>query len=435
MKQTPSITHSLSRWFATICVLLLALAGASFAAQGDEWTQFRGPGGAGVATAEGLPTTWDSQKNIVWKAELPGPGTSSPVILGNRIFLTCYSGYAESIDNPGDQEQLMRHVVCVDRASGAILWTKEFKPKLPESEYRGGNNTRHGYASSTPTTDGERLYVFFGKSGVFGLDLEGNTLWHTDVGSETNSWGSATSPVLYKNLLIVNADIESGALIALDKTTGKPVWQTSGLDQSWSSPCLVNAGFATEIVLNLPNEVAGFDPDTGEKLWYCEGIPDGYVCPTPLAHDGIVYVIGGRKNTVVAVRAGGRGDVTSSHVLWKAEVGSNVTSPVYIDGYLYWLHDSRGYAYCLNAKTGEVVYEEKLDPSPGLLYASVTAADGKLYAPSQDNGTYVVAANPKFEQLAVNQFQNDPSRTNASVVVSNNQLILRTDKAVYCIGQ
>lgn len=435
MNQTPNISKNLPRWFVTSCVLLLTIAGMSFAAQGDEWTQFRGPDGSGTATANGLPATWDSQKNVVWKTELPGPGTSSPVILGNRIFLTCYSGYAESIENPGDQNQLMRHLVCVDRASGALLWRKDFKPKLPESDYRGGNNTRHGYASSTPATDGKRLYVFFGKSGVFGFDLEGNTLWQTDVGSETNSWGSATSPLLYEDLVIVNASIESNSLVALDKKTGELKWRARGIDQCWSSPALVHAGDSREVVLNLPNEVAGFDPNTGDKLWYCEGIPDSYVCPTAISHDGVVFVIGGRKNTVVAVRVGGRGDVTNSHVLWKAEVGSNVTSPVYVNGYLYWFHDSRGFAYCLDAKTGEVMYTEKLEPSPGLLYASVTAADGKLYAPSQDNGTYVVSANPKFEQLAVNQFQNDPSRTNASVVISNNQLILRTDKAVYCIGQ
>ena len=424
-----------SHGLVTLFFLVLASAGVGFAASAEEWTQFRGPDGSGISGAVGVPTAWGSQENVVWKTELPGPGTSSPIILGNRLYLTCYSGYAESIEDPGDMNRLMRHLVCVDRTSGALLWTKDFAPNLPESEYRGGNNTRHGYASSTPTTDGERLYVFFGKSGVYGLDLEGNILWHTDLGTDTNGWGSATSPSLYKNLVIVNASVESGSLVALNRETGDVVWRTPGIKGSWSSPALVAVGESHEVVLNLPNEVAGFDPDTGEKLWHCEGIPDGYVCPTPLAHEGVVYVIGGRKNTIVAVRAGGRGDVTSTHVLWKAGVGSNVTSPVYLDGYLYWFHDSRGFAYCVNAETGDVVYEQKLDPSPGLLYASVTAVDGRLYAPSQDNGTYVVAATPEFQQLAVNRFEDDPSRTNASVAVSNNQLIVRTDKAVYCIGQ
>ena len=371
---------------------------------------------------------------MLWKAPLTGAGTSSPVILGDKVYLTCYSGYAQSIDTPGEMNSLMRHVVCVDRASGALRWTKDFQPLLPESVYEGGNNTRHGYASSTPTTDGQRLYVFFGKSGVYALDLDGNIVWQADVGSNTNDWGSASSPVIYKDLLIVNASVESASLVALNRETGTIVWKTPEINETWGSPAFVSVGDATEVVLNLPNEVAGFDPATGEKLWYCTGIPDGYVCPTPLAHDDIVYVLGGRKNTAIAVRAGGRGDVTGTHVLWTAKVGSNVNSPVYLDGFLYWFHDSRAFAYCVNANTGEVVYEQKLEPDPGLLYASVTAADGKLYAASQANGTYVVSAKPVFEQIAVNQFADDPSRANAAVAVSNNQLIVRTDSAVYCIG-
>lgn len=431
-----------SRWrrrqvYATLGALVfiaMAVSQASHADPGD-WTQFRGPDGSGVTQGNGLPVTWSSSEHVVWKTALPGPGTSSPIILGNRVYLTCYSGYAESIEDPGDMNRLMRHLVCVDRDTGEKLWTKDFPPELPESEYVGGNSTRHGYASSTPATDGERLYVFFGKSGVFAFDLDGNTLWQADVGSGTDSWGSATSPVLCGNLVIVNASVESGALIALQRTTGDVVWRTEGINKSWSSPALVAVGESQEVVLNLPREVAGFDPATGEKLWHCEGIPDGYVCPTPLVHDGVAYVIGGRKNTIVAVRAGGRGDVTNTHMLWKADVGSNVTSPVFIDGYLYWFHESRGFAYCLNGETGEIVYEANLEPSPGLLYASITAADGKLYAPSQDNGTYVVAAAPQFQQLAVNRFEDDPSRTNASIAVSDKHLILRTDKAVYCVGE
>lgn len=422
---------------AVIGIIALASVGVApdaFAAT-NNWTQFRGPGGSGVAEASGVPATWDSSQNIVWTTALPGPGTSSPIVLGNRVYLTCYSGYAESIDDPGNMNDLMRHLVCLDRTTGEHQWTKDFEAELPESEYQGGNSTRHGYASSTPVTDGERVYVFFGKSGVYGFDLDGNTLWHTDVGSDTHSWGSATSPLLYEDLVIINASVESGSLVGLNRETGDIVWRTPGIIKSWSSPALVSVGDSDEIVLNLPNEVAGFAPRTGEKLWYCEGIPDGYVCPTPIAHDGVAYVIGGRKNTIVAVRAGGQGDVTGTHLLWKQDVGSNVTSPIHINGYLYWFHESRGYAYCVNAETGEVVYEQKLDPSPGLLYASVTAVDGRLYAPSQDNGTYVVAATPQFQQVAVNRLDKDPSRTNASVAVSNNQLILRSDKAVYCIGK
>lgn len=407
----------------------------SAVAPAAEWTGFRGPQSSGKAEATNLPVTWDSRTNIVWKQGLPGLGTSSPVVTGSRVYLTCYSGYAESIDEPGQMEKLTRHVVCLDRKTGKTIWTKDFKAKMPESEYQPGNNSRHGYASSTPATDGQRLYIFFGISGVYCLDLDGNVLWNTDVGSGTHGWGSATSPLLYEDLVIVNASVESKSLVALDKTTGKEVWRTEGTGGSWSSPVLVDAGGKQEVVLNLPRKLAGYDPKTGKELWHCEGIPDGYVCPTVIVNGDVVYAIGGRKNTAIAVRAGGRGDVTDTHILWTADKGSNVSSPVYLDGRLYWFHESRGKAYCLDAKTGEVIYEEDLEPRPGLIYASVTAADGKLYAPSQENGTYVLAAKPQFEQLAVNVLEDDNTRTNASIVVSGDQLLLRTDEAIYCIGR
>jgi outer membrane protein assembly factor BamB len=434
MNNTSNLKTNLLRksWLVCSAVALGSLLAAS--AWGSDWTRFRGPGGGGKVEATNLPVTWDAQKNIVWKTELPGLGTSSPIVLGTNIYLTCYSGYAESIREPGEMQELVRHLVCLDRDSGKILWSRKFAPKFPESEYRSGNNSRHGYASSTLATDGKKLYAFFGISGVYGFDLDGNTLWNTDVGSGTHGWGSGTSPLLYRNLVIVNASVESGSLIALDKDTGQIVWRTPGIKKCWSSPMLVQAGDQQELVLNVPHKLTGFDPDTGDELWYCDGIPDGYLCPTVITHEDVVFAIGGRKNTAIAVRAGGRGNVTQTHVLWTADKGSIVSSPVYLDGYLYWCHESRGKIYCLDAKTGNVVYEESLTPRPGLIYASITAADGKLYAPSREEGTYVLAAKPQFQQLAVNQFQDDPSRTNASIAVSNNQLIMRTDKVIYCIG-
>lgn len=423
------------------CSVVLACGFLATTVSGGDWTQFRGPGGQGKAEAKGLPSTWDSNKNVIWKTNLPGPGTSSPVTLGNKVFVTCYSGYAETIDDPGEVGNLMRHVVCIDRVSGKVLWDKEFKAKMPESLYSGSkNNTWHGYASSTPVIEGDRLYVFFGISGVYAFDLDGNVIWQADVGRETHGWGCGTSPIIYKDLLIVNASVESTALIALDKKTGKEVWKVEGVSKCWSSPMLVEVGGTQELVLNLPgtgkekgSTLTGFDPATGKKLWNCEGPPDTYLCPSAVSHDGVVYVIGARKNTAIAVRAGGRGDVSGSHVLWSVGEGSNVTSPIYLDGHLYFMHE-KGTAVCLDAKTGAVVYKEKLDPESGLLYASLVAADGKLYIPSQHNGTFVLAAKPTFELLAVNKFQDDDSRVNASIAVSNNQLILRTEKAIYCIG-
>ena len=418
---------------AVVCVGWCVVAANVAAA--EDWTGFRGPRGLGTAQAENLPVTWDSKKNIVWKQDLPGPGTSSPIVVGAHIYLTCYSGYGLSVEEPGEQTDLARHVLCLDRKTGEIIGKKSLEAKMPESKYGPRNDSRHGYASSTIATDGENLYVFFGVSGVYCLDMKGNVVWNTEVGSGTHGWGSGTSPVLYKNLVIVNASVESKTMFALDKATGQVVWSVPDVGGCWSSPMLVDVGEKQELVLNIPKKLTGFDPATGEELWHCAGIPDGYVCPSVISNGGVVYAIGGRKRTAIAVRAGGRGDVTDSHVLWTEGKGSNVSSPVYLDGHLYWFDESRERTYCLNAETGETVYEERLDPRPGLIYSSVTAADGKLYVVSQGAATYVLAAQPEFKQLAVNLFEDDETRTNASIVVTDNQLLMRTDKAIYCIGQ
>jgi outer membrane protein assembly factor BamB len=415
-----------------LSILVLSLASPATA---EDWIGFRGGTHYGIAAAEGLPVSWNDNENIVWKHELPGLGSSSPIVVGNRLLITCYSGYAESIDAPGEMDNLRRHIVCVDKKSGDLLWNTTIEPVLPESRYKPGNDSRHGYASSTPTSDGERLYVQFGKNGVYCLDLDGNQKWRADVGDGTHGWGSGASPLLVDDLLIVNASVESGALIGLDKRTGREIWRTEEIKKCWSSPVLVQNQEGHEVVLNLPRKLAAFDPATGAQLWHCDGIPDSYVCPSPIVHEGVVYAIGGRENTAIAVRPGGRGDVNETHVLWRTNKGSNVSSPVFADGNLFWLHESRGIAYCLDAATGAVKYEQRLRPRPGLIYSSATAADGKLYALSQENGAYVLAANPnKLEQLAVNTFESDTTRCNASMVIIDNRLYLRTDKAVYCLG-
>jgi outer membrane protein assembly factor BamB len=312
---------------------------------------------------------------------------------------------------------------------------KEFKPQLPESAYKGGNNSWHGYSSSTPTTDGTHLYVFFGKSGVYCLDLDGKQVWHAEVGSNTRGWGSSNSPVLFNDLLIINASVESGKIVALDKKSGEQVWESKKLKGSWNTPLLVQVGDKTELVYSLPEQIVAIDPTDGKELWTCEGIPDrGYVVPSAITHAGIVYVIGGRKNTAIAVKAGGRGDVTKTHRLWNTPVGSNVVSPVYHNGYIFWVHEKQGIANCLNAQTGEVVYKERLEPRPGIVYSSGLAADGKVYAVSQHNGTYVLAAKPEFEVVAHNTFEDDDARANASPIVSRGQLLLRNDAYLYCIG-
>ncbi len=400
-------------------------------AMGAEWTQFRGPHGLGTSTETGLPVEWSAKDNIAWRTELPGPGSSSPITVGKRIFLTCYTGYALDPKAPGDMNDLRRHVVCVERTSGKILWTKEFMPLLPEHKYTG-EGTYHGYAASTPTTDGQRLYVFFGKAGVYCLDLDGEELWHTLVGKNISGWGSAASPLLYKDLLIINASVESGALVALDRHTGKEVWRAGKINSAWDTPLLVTLpGGAVELVISTQDRLRGFDPDKGTELWNADGI-HRYVCPSVVAHDGVVYAIGG-GHTSLAVRAGGRGDVTETHTLWRTKPGSNVSSPVYHQGHLYWADDNGGVVNCQDAATGKFVYRERLKPDAGRIYASALLADGKIYYVTREKGTYVVAASPQFKQLAHNVFADDPCRTNATPAVSDG-LLLRTDQYLYCIG-
>ena len=412
---------------------MLVLLAAVPAVPARDWPQFRGPGALGSSGAKGIPLSWGDDKNIAWKTPLPGPGASSPITLDKKIFITCFTGFATSSREPGEMTNLKRHLLCLNLADGKIIWDTPVPAEMPEQEKIREN---HGYASSTPAADAERIYAFFGKSGVFAFDHSGKQLWQTRVGDKLNGWGSATSPVLYKDLLIVNASIESDSLIALDKKTGNEVWRAPGASESWHAPVFVRAPDGkTEVVIAKNGRVLGFDPDTGAALWNVKtGIP-WYMCPTPVVDNSIVYVIGGRTpNGALAIRAGGRGDVTASHVVWKIGKGSNVPSPVLHDDHLYFAHENLGIIYCVNAKTGEVVYEERLEPSPGQIYASPVLADGKIYFTGRGGRTIVIAASPKFETLGENTLESNRGVFNSSPAIAGNRLLLRSNKFLYSIG-
>jgi hypothetical protein len=264
---------------------------------------------------------------------------------------------------------------------------------------------------------------------VFAFDMEGKELWKADVGTGTHGWGSGTSPVLHKDLLIVNAGVESGSLVALNKNTGKEAWRAKGISESWSTPILVKVPDGqAELVVSASHKIIGFDPDTGKELWHADSYT-WYVCPSLVAHGGVVY--GLQNSTSVAVKAGGRGDVTKSHTLWQNKFGDVVTSPVYHDGHIYW---ASGSAYCVRADNGKEVYRERLHPDAGKIYASPVVADDKIYYVSREEGAYVVAAGPKFKLLAHNTL-GDKSIFNGSPAISNSQLLLRSDKYLYCIGK
>jgi outer membrane protein assembly factor BamB len=406
-----------------VSAILLGDASGQTVAKTD-WPQFRGLGALGHSDASGLPISWSDDANIAWKTALPGPGASSPITLGNRVYLTCYTGYRGGREG-GDMASLRRHLLCMDLATGKLIWDAPVSAVLPEQERIRED---HGY--------GERVYVFYGKSGVFAFDLNGKQLWQANVGSTLNGWGSATSPVVHQDLLLVNASVESNSLVALDKRTGKEVWRAGGVNESWHAPVLVTTKDGkTEIVIAMMKKLAGFDPANGQQLWHCDTGINWYMCPTPIAQDGIVYAVGGRTpNGGLAVRAGGRGDVTQSHVLWKVNKGTNVPSPILHNGHLYFAHENLGIAYCLNAMTGETVYEERLSPSPGGIYASPVLAGGNIYYTGRTGRTVIVAARPTLKVIGDATLENNRGVFNASAAVAGQRLLLRSDKFLYCIG-
>ena len=398
-------------------------------ATASTWSQFRGPAGQGISQSQGLPVTWSADQNLVWKTPLPGPGGSSPVVHGDRLFLTCYTGYAVPGSTGGDMASLRRHLLCLDRADGKILWTRDVPAAQPEEE----KVRDHGYASSTPLVDADRVYVFFGKSGVFAFSHHGEELWRNSVGSNTHGWGSAASPVLHQDLVIINAAVESESLVALNKATGREVWRAGGMKESWNTPILVPvAGGQQELVVAMLGQVLGFDPATGEKLWSCATGIGWYMVPSLVNDRDIVYCIGGRTGGSLAVRAGGRGDVTQSHRLWTLNKGSNVSSPLLHEGHLYWLHENLGILYCVEAATGRLVYEERL-ANAGQFYGSPILAEGRIHGVTRNGRGFVLAANPKFEVLARNELA-DRASFDASPAVDGHRLLLRSDKFLYCLG-
>lgn len=412
-------------------LLLVCLASTLHAA---DWPQFRGPTGDGVTTETNLPLNWSEKENLVWRTELPGPGSSSPIVSGERVFLTSYSGYGVDIKAPGDMSNLTRHALCLDKRSGKILWDYPVKTDLPETAYNGSYITMHGYASSSAVTDGKGVFFFMANAGVFAFTMDGKKVWDVSVGEKPHPWGVGTSPILYGDLLIVNAALESNQLLALDRKTGKTVWSAKGFPASWNTPTIVKVGGHDELVVNSSGKLRAFDPKDGKELWSCESIKAAELCPSVVAHDGVVFVLGG-GGKAFAVRAGGKGDVTATHIVWQVQKGSNVGSPVYHGGHLYFVNDTRGTATCLDAKTGETVYEQPLmKEKRDRWYATPLLSGERLYYTSRQSGSVVLAAKPQFEVLATNVIADDVSVTNASLGVSDGQIFLRSDKFAYCFG-
>lgn len=428
-------------------VLLAAGLFSASALAGANWPQLRGPDADGTAKNAGIPLTWSTTENIAWKTEMPGPGSSSPIIWDGKVFVTCWSGYGDK-EGADDMTKLQRHLVCLSLEDGKVLWDSAVPAAQPEDPFQGFI-TEHGYASNTPVTDGERVYVFFGKSGALAFDFDGKQLWQVDLGrnSSNRRWGSAASPVLHQDTVIVNASDESRAIYALDKKTGSQLWKAEGdtLELAYSSPVAVEReGGITDLVIAVPQELWALNPETGKLRWYALHELPGNVSPALVVTADSLIMTGGYPRTATAAfsRRGGKGDVTAANKLWETSDSSYVPSPVLHEGRLYVIND-QGFAICMDAKTGQTVFRERAMQQQGggfgrrgggkPFYASPILADGRLICVSRRNGALVMAAEPQFKILATNVIEGDSSQFNGTPAVSGGRMLLRSERAVYCI--
>ncbi len=341
---------------------LAAMLVASVAAA--DWPRFRGPSGNAVADAtDSIPSTWSPTANLAWKTELPGPGASSPIIVAGRAFVTCYSGYGLSQEDPGQIENLVRHLVCIDLKTGEKLWQQDVPASLPEDPYSGIGVTAHGYASHTPVSDGKHVYAFFGKGGVHAFDLDGKALWQAEVGKESDpaKWGSSSSPVVYQDTVIVTASAESQAIIGFDKLTGKELWrqEASGLDNMWGTPSLVQVEpNRSELVMCVAKELWGLDPTTGKLLWYADATGADQAYSSIVLDGKRIYAFTGRGGGSIALDAGGSGDISKSNTVWTGRESSSFASPVRYQSKLYLIKD--GILTVVDAATGEKLEQLRL---------------------------------------------------------------------------
>lgn len=400
-------------------------------ASADNWPMWRGANGDGTSTESNLPQKWTQTENVGWKVVLPDRGNSTPVVWGNKLFLT------QAIE-----KEKKRLLLCFDKKSGNKLWeagTIYSEPELTHST--------NPFASASPATDGERVIVFFASAGVFCYDMNGKELWkRTDLGQQHHIWGNGTSPVLAGDRVFLNfGPGENTVMYCFDKKTGKTLWQhkepggASGEAGnktwlgSWSDPLFRNVGSRDELLMSYPGRACAFDPMTGKELWTCQGLTP-LVYNSPLYVDGMMIAMCGYGGAAMAVKTGGSGDVTETHRVWHLpRVQQRIGSGVIHEGHHYILTDG-GIVECRNVKTGELVYQERLKgPGPTAKNWSslVLSADGQCYAANQGGDCFVFKAGPEFELLATNSLG---ELIIGSIAISDGRLYIRGYKNLWCIG-
>lgn len=456
-------------------LLLCAAVVAAAAQAGDfeslrleNWPQWRGPNADGVSPSGTPPTSWDESTNIKWKVEIPGSGTSTPIVWKDRIYLTTAiktdkkgkpvdpssspqrpgrpprrggaeqgdprsgSGFGATLTPPENLYQFL--VLCLDRKSGKVIWQKVATEQQPHEGHHG----HHGFASASPTTNGELLFASFGSRGIFCFDLEGNLQWERDLGDMRTrfGFGEGTSPVVHGNSLVINWDHEGESFITcLDARTGKDKWRVDRDEPTtWNTPLIVEYGGVTQVVVNGTNRARSYDLADGRLIWECGGQFTNPIA-SPVASDGVVYCMTGyRGYALYAIPLDSQGDITDGDkILWQHDGGTPyVASPLLYDGLLYTVKGRNGILSCFKADTGEKLFEEQRVEDVPEVYSSIGGAAGKVYLTSRDGTTVVIKHGPKLEILATNRLDEG---VDASPVFVGKDLFLRGTKHLYCISE
>jgi outer membrane protein assembly factor BamB len=423
------------------------------AGSSPNWAQWRGPDSQGISSEKNLPTEWSETKNVLWKTAIPGLGFSSPIIWEKKVFLTSAieSGPAPADYKPGKHmigDKEFKHpewvgtdklhtfkVFCLERDSGKILWQRTaYEGTVFDYRHRRGT-----YAAPTPVTDGKYVYVYFGAEGLYCYDTDGKLIWKKSLGViRAMGMGIGTSPVLYENLLILQCDQEfdgkESFITALDKKTGKEVWRVARpIQASWATPVIARTETRAELVTSGNEFLISYDPATGKELWRATGL-HSHAIATPVVGHGLVILSSGYPSkAIVAIRLGGSGSLDGTDkIVWRYNKGTSyVPSPILYGDYVYLMSDA-GIFTCLNAKTGEVVYEGGRVPIATKFYgASPVAFDGKILITSDDGDTFVIKAGPKHEVLGTNSI-GEPCRT--SFAIADGKLFVRGEKNLFCIS-
>ncbi len=408
-----------------LAIAFLATALFTSATHAENWPGWRGPRGDGTSTGTGFPLKWSKTENVKWKLELPGSGHSSPIVSMGRVFVTgCVA------------KEKARVLYCVDRTSGKLLWEKSVV--VAELERKHGENS---WASSTPATDGERVYVTFldkPRLRVYCFDFNGKLLWEKTPGEFHSVHGFCSPPILYNDFLVVNGDQDApkgqrAYIVAFDKKTGQERWRIDRPNRlrSYCPPVVVEAAGRKQMVLTGSKRVTSYDPDTGKQLWIVDGPTEQFVSSV-VYHNGLILLTAGFPvYWVMAIDPSGSGNVTKTHVVWsKKNEGSYVPSPVATGGKLFLVDDSHYKASCWDAKSGKLEWQEQLGRVK--FRASAVLAEGRVYFTAEDGVTYVVKASDEFELLAKNPLG---ERVYASLAFSNGDIFIRGARHLWCIGK